>query len=411
MTSRSDSTRLLTRPLVAVCLADFVGLTAFYLLLSVVPAYATEHGAGDIGAGLTTAALMLSTVAAEFAVPRAMAWFGPRAVLAVGLALLGLPALLLPFLLTWQAVAASCVLRGIGLAIVFVVCGTLSAELIPAERRGEGLGLLGIVAGLPAVFGMPLGVWLAERAGYPVVFVAGAVVALAGLVAVAALPGGAVTAGVSSGPSLSTALRTGALVRPALVFGSTAMAAGVFVTFLPGALPAGSSGLAALILLLQSVAATASRCWAGRWGDRHGAAKLLPPGVAMAAIGVFGMVWVGNPVAVLAGSVVFGAGFGVAQNASLAMLYDRMPASSYGVATALWSAAYDGGLGLGAAGFGLLTGWTGFPVGLIVLGCVLLVATLGSRADRLDRPRAATTAGDRPLPAGAVAIATGERAA
>ncbi|GAB3425651.1 MFS transporter [Flindersiella endophytica] len=192
-----------------------------------------------------------------------------------------MPALLLPLLTTWYAVAASGLLRGVGLAILFVVCGTLGAELVPAERRGEGLGLLGIVAGLPAVFGMPLGLWLAERAGYPVVFVAGAAVALAGLAAVAALPSGrTVAAGETSGPagpSLASALRTGALVRPALLFGSTAMAAGVFVTFLPGALTAGASGLAAPALLLQSVAATASRCWAGRWGDRHGAARLLVP--------------------------------------------------------------------------------------------------------------------------------------
>ncbi|GAB3425652.1 hypothetical protein GCM10027569_63560 [Flindersiella endophytica] len=94
------------------------------------------------------------------------------------------------------------------------------------------------------------------------------------------------------------------------------------------------------------------------------------------------------------------------------MLYDRMPASGYGVATALWSVAYDGGLGLGAAGFGLLTGWTGYSTGLVIVGCVLLLTTtLGSRADRVGRPRAATPPDDRPLPTGAVAIATGERLA
>ncbi|GAB3425650.1 hypothetical protein GCM10027569_63540 [Flindersiella endophytica] len=82
---------MLTRPLLAVCLADFAGLTGFYLLLSVVPAYAAEHGAGRSGAGLTTAALMVSTVAAEFAAPRAVARFGARPVLAAGLLLLGCP--------------------------------------------------------------------------------------------------------------------------------------------------------------------------------------------------------------------------------------------------------------------------------------------------------------------------------
>ena len=32
---------------------------------------------------------------------------------------------------------------------------------LPPERRGEGLGLLGIVSGVPAVIALPAGVWLA----------------------------------------------------------------------------------------------------------------------------------------------------------------------------------------------------------------------------------------------------------
>ena len=133
------------------------------------------------------------------------------------------------------------------------------------------------------------------------------------------------------------ALRTAALLRPALVFGATTVAAGIIVTFLPLALSRGSSGVAALALFAQPAAATLTRCLSGRWGDRRGAGRLVVPGLVAAALGMLVMALTSVPVAVVAGSVIFGAGFGVAQNASLSLMYDRVPASGYDAVSALWN--------------------------------------------------------------------------
>src|SRR5262245_14089106 len=120
--------QLISWALIVVFLADFGGLTSFYLLLPVLPQYG--------GAGLAPAVMMGATVAAEFAVPTVVARFGPRAVLAAGLALIGAPALALPLSASLPLLLAVSLLRGLGLAVIFVVCGALSASLVPAERRG-----------------------------------------------------------------------------------------------------------------------------------------------------------------------------------------------------------------------------------------------------------------------------------
>jgi MFS family permease len=83
---------MLTRPLVLVFVSSFGFSTSFYLMLSVVPLYATSVGAGGGGAGLATGALMLSTVAAELVTPLLVSRFGYRAVFAAGFVLLGAPA-------------------------------------------------------------------------------------------------------------------------------------------------------------------------------------------------------------------------------------------------------------------------------------------------------------------------------
>jgi predicted MFS family arabinose efflux permease len=377
-------TRLVSPTLRKVFVANLAGLVGFYLLLSVVPQYAAAAGTGG-GAGLSTAALMASTVAAELAMPGLVARLGHRDLLVAGLALLGLPvfALLLPP--TTAVVTAVGLLRGVGLAVLFVVCGELTAALIPADRRGEGLGMFGVVSGLPAIAAMPFGLWLAAHAGYPVVFVAGGLAALAGVGAVAGLPSRVRTADepaaepTGAGLGVIAAARTPALWRPAIVFASTAIAAGALVTFLPAAV---DGGQAAVALLVQSGAATLGRWWAGRYGDRHGAATLLVPGAVLAAGGMASVALVGSPAAVLVGAVLFGTGFGVVQNASLTVMYREVDRSGYGAVTALWSVAYDAGLGAGAAGVGVVAAAGGHATGFAAAAALVALSLPALRRHR-----------------------------
>ena len=371
---------ILSRALVLVFVASFGAMTGFYLLLSVVPLYADSLGAGGIGAGLVTGALMAATVAGELAVPRLLARFGYRVVLAAGLVLLGAPALALPASATMTVILLVSVVRGLGFAVCVVVGGALVASLVPTERRGEGLGLFGIVVGVPGVAALPLGVWLVGWAGFPAVFVAGAAAALVALAVVPGLPGRAPSAEPPVG--VLAGLRTPALVRPAASFAATAMAAGVVVTFLPLAVTRGSGRLAALALLVQALGATLSRWWAGRYGDRHGPVVLVVPGVVTTAAGMLALVLVDSPVAVLAGMVLFGSGFGVTQNATMTMMLNRVAPSSYGMVSAIWNLAYDAGIGVGAFGFGVVAARTGYPAAFAITAMLVLVALVPLRQDR-----------------------------
>ena len=376
---------LLTRPLLLAMAAAASGLLGFYLLFATMPVYAASGGAGESGVGLTTGAMMLSTVLLELAVPWLLSRYGYRAVLALGLVLLGLPALLLPLSAGLPLILAVALLRGGGLGILVVAGTALAAELVPAERRGEGLGLYGVAVGVPSVIGLPLGLWAAGVLGFTPVLVVGGLIPLAGLVTVLALPainpaatpsthpttesGTETTAGNTAdiGPAGAFDLRV--QVPPTLIFAAVTLAVGVLVTFLP---LAGSPELASAALLAQSLGTPLARWWAGRFGDGHGSERLLVPGILVTAAGVALQVWAGEPIAVVAGMALFGVGFGVLQNATLALMLERGPA---GPVSALWNLAYDAGMGVGAMGFGLFIGHTGYPVGFAV-AAALIAATL-----------------------------------
>ena len=349
---------------------DVAAMTSFYLLLSAVPLYAADRGIGTAGAGLSTGVLMVTAVAAELATPGLAARVGFGRLLAVGLVLLGAPALALPGVDGLPGLLAVSAVRGCGFAVVVVAIGALAARAIPEQRRGEGLGVFGVAATVPAVVALPLGVWIAGVAGFPAVF---ALAAGFAVLAVPLVPGPAALAPIPAGPAVGRG-RVGLpaeAVRPAVVFFATAVAGGVVVAFLPGGV---APGVAAPALLVQSVAATLTRWLAGRYADRHGGGRLLAPAVVVTAAGMATAAASGSVPAVLAGMALFGAGFGVAQAASLTTMLQSVPPDRYGAVSAAWNAAYDLGWGVGALGVGLVVASLGVPAGFAAAAVLTLTA-------------------------------------
>jgi predicted MFS family arabinose efflux permease len=227
-------------------------------------------------------------------------------------------------------------------------------------------------------------VWLAGRVGYTPVALAGGVLALAVVVVVPGLPGREPAAGPAAERPVGVmaGFRTASLARPALVFATTALGAGIVVTFLPLAVPARYSGLVATALFVQPAASTLARWFAGRIGDRRGAAGLVLPGLLLSAAGILLTALTGSPDAVLCGVALFGVGFGVAQNSTLSLMYARVPASGYGTVSALWNFGYDAGMGVGAVGFGAVAAWTGYPAAFAATAALMLAALVPALRDR-----------------------------
>ena len=81
------------------------------------------------------------------------------------------------------------------------------------------------------------------------------------------------------------------------------------------------------------------------------------------------MMWLASPVLMFAGMVLFGAGFGVIENATFALLIEQLPEAK---ASALWNLAYDAGYGTGPAVFGLFAARTGYPAAFALTGTLML---------------------------------------
>jgi predicted MFS family arabinose efflux permease len=332
--------------------------------------------------------LLLGSVAAELAAPLLLRQGGYRTLLAIGSLLFGAPVLaLLPGAAVAGILTVSAI-RGFGFGLVMVMTGALTAALVPPERRGEGLGLFGVVATAPVVVALPTGVWLAAHFGTALVVGLAAATALVPVAAFPRLPSqtdrhrmATDSAHTERSDGLLEEFRQAGQLRPFLVFVVSTGAAGAVVSFLPLATGV-ADNVAAAGLLVQALSATVSRWLAGRYGDRSGHARLLRPALVIAAAGLLSMIWLTTPSAVIAGMFLFGAGFGITQNATFALMIERASPAGLGAASALWNLAYDVGYGAGPAAFGLFVGHTGYPVAFAVTSALMLTALPLARTKR-----------------------------
>lgn len=367
-------------------LAAFGGFAGFHLLLSAMPAYAVRSGAGPSGAGALTAILMAATLVVQPFTPWLFARLGRRRSLALSGALLGLPCLVLPAASTLPALSCLAVVRGLGFG-VFVVAGvTFTAELFPSGNRGRAIGRYGAVVGVAGVLGAPLGIALARQEAYALAFALAAgtaalVVAGAfgfprdGAPARAARPQGGRPRS-PGGPWRSLRPMTG----PLLVEAASTMAYGVVCTFLPLTAPAAPAAL-----LVAQTSTVLSRLGAGWLVDRYGGRPVLVPAVLVTTLGTAAGAASHEPALLLAGTALFGAGFGTVQSATLVLALqaagDRPGA--LGVAGVAWNIAFDGGTGIGSLAGGPLLALGGpsalFPATAAVLAVFLLLDLRAAR--------------------------------
>jgi predicted MFS family arabinose efflux permease len=383
----NESTRqpsLLTPPVIWFIVCSVTSLASFYLLLSVVPLYVSNGRDGSASAGLAMGVMMLATVLTELIAPGLLTRLGYRPALAAGIVLLGAPILLLPLSHGLPVVLAVCAARGAGLAISVVAGTVLAAALSPDGRRGEMLGLYGMAVSIPSILCLPAGVWLSDHFGFTPVFLISFALAPLALLTIPKLP--TLRPETGQNGNVLSSLKSSGVARQALIFMITTIAGGVFVTFLPISVSDDHRGVAAVALLGQAVATTASRWGAGRLGDRFGPARLLVPSMLLAAIGAACLIAIDSPIAVIVGMELFGIGYGAAQNLTLTLMFDRVSRDDFNRVSALWNLAFDSGMGIGAVGFGYITIATGYPWAFAGIAVLLVAAfTLAAYDRRLGR--------------------------
>ncbi|HEX5860184.1 MAG TPA: MFS transporter, partial [Microbacterium sp.] len=363
---------------------SLAALTAFFLPLAVLPAQARAEGAPPSLAALTSTAFLLGVVAGELGAAAALRRLGCRLAILAGLFAMSLCTALLAAGATPPVWAALGAVRGIGFALVAVAAAAVVAGGARPGRRGGALGWFGLVAGVPAVVALPLGVLLTAHAGPEAGTLVAAGAAACGIPFAFLVPAGGFRNAAPGG--LRAVLRQAPALRQAAALALGATASGALIAYAPASVAPSDPALAGTLLLTASVSATVARLPAGWLGDRVGPARLLGPALVVAAVGVAlcaGVGWVAPAL----GAIGIGAGFGVLQTATLHGMSADVPAELAGAVSAVWNLAYDVGLLAGTLVFAVLAALApsaavlpGIAAGLAAASVLLIRALRRSEA-------------------------------
>jgi predicted MFS family arabinose efflux permease len=291
--------------------------------------------------------------------------------------------------------------RGAGFAIVTVCGATAVAELVDPARRGRAIGVYGLAVAAPQLVLMPSAAWIAESVDFGVVFVLGALPALA--VPFAAALGrrldDVARAGVAGDePRRGRAGVLLALLLPSLVLLAVTTPGGALLTFAPQFRHGGTT--AVLGLLGFTAAAALSRWLVGGPADRFGPRRFITPLLVLCAGGLALCAWSladtgPGPAVLVAGMTVVGVAYGSLQNLTLVTAFAAVPDRDRSVASAVWNIGFDTGTGLGSLVVGLIAAGTSFSVGLLTTAALCLaiavVALVGGSDQKSPPPSPAGT--------------------
>jgi predicted MFS family arabinose efflux permease len=364
----------------------------FALLVPVAPLWVIRGGSNDLGAGLVTGIMMAGTVLAQLSMRRVLDGLGWRWTLVLGAGLLGLPAL--GHLATDRlgAVTALAALRGLGFGGVTVGGATAVASLVEPGRRGRALGALGLAIAAPQFILVPVAPWLADRAGFGLVFVLAVLPALAIPLAwpVARAVGDSDRAPADSSGRGTAAALWRVLAGPIAALVVITASGGAILTFMPHILASPALGFAGLLAFTG--AAAVSRWGAGGVADRFGATVAIAP---LLFIGALGLAAIGlradsvhdtaGRVLVVSGLLLVGVAYGGLQNLTLTQAFAAAGEPARNSVSIAWNLSFDAGTGFGALVVGAIATATSYSVAFAVLALAAGFAGVGWAVPSLAR--------------------------
>lgn len=375
--------KLWGRNFIAISLSSFFIFITFYILAVTLPGFVLEELQGNKdGIGLVTTVFVIAAVIFR---PLAGKWLDEvdRKPLVLGSLLLFV--LCTAGYLLIPSYAVLLILRfvhGIAFGVAATATSTLVLDVIPAARKGEGIGYFSLFMSLAMVIGPFVGLTIAADAGYTALFFTVAGFAFLALLCGAAThypprPKTQLSGSEDNGWSLRRLIEPKAMPIALSAF-FLAFSYGGISTFI--SVYAGSLGLervAGYFFIVFAAMVLLSRPFTGRLFDRKGAHVLVYPGIFCF---VAGMIWLSQAygaAAFLLAAGVIGLGYGAVIPSFQTLAVKSAPSHRSGMATATYFVFFDLGYGLGSYLLGLIAGWTDYHVmyftGGLIVACSLLV--------------------------------------
>jgi len=362
---------LFTKPFVLAALANFLffsNLNAYTLL----PLYIQQLGGREGQIGSIMAMYPVAAILCQLGTGPLIDRFGRKPFILLGAALVTFVSIAFAVVdrLGWCFYVLR-FLQGAAFAGFMTSNLTLLADLAPASRRAEAVGIFGVSGLVTIALAPAFGEIILRTYGFHVFFPVTVLMAVGTLVVCLAsqVP---VPRSVEAKRPLGLGFwqNFAPVITAAFQFG---LANSIVFVFLPPF--ARSAGLPRVgpFYVVYTLMAVAVRFFGGRLADRLERRQVILPALVGLSGGVFLFSLLHSTWLLVLIAAINGTAHGFIYPAASAMAFDRAPSGARGRALAIFNAATLAGGTVGAVGFGWFAELVGYRPGFVILGLFLMI--------------------------------------
>lgn len=371
--------KLWTKDFLIVSSVNFFLFLTFYVLMVTLTIYTMDNfNASQAQAGLASSIFVLGAVLVRPIAGKKIDKIGRRKMLLGSLVLFLIASIGYFLVNSLSLLLIDRLIQGFAFGLATTATGTIAADIIPNERRGEGTGYFAMSTNLAMAFGPFIGLLITQHFSYSIIFYAASLFAAFSLVASLFMnvpEGDKGGASPQKGFKISDYFEKRAL--PIAIFiGFAGFTYSSILSYLTSfAKEMDLMDAASFFFVVFAVFLLASRPFTGRMFDVKGENAVIYPSLLLFAVGMVILSQSHHGITLLIAGALIGVGYGTFQSSCQAISIKEAPSNRMGLATSTFYTMYDFGIGVGPFLLGFLIPFTGFKglfMGMSVFAFVLI---------------------------------------
>lgn len=271
------------------------------------------------------------------------------------------------------------IVHGMSFALGTTSIAAIAISLIPADKKGQGIGYFSLFMSLAMVFGPAMGLFLVNRMGYMPMFIICIGATAISLTLTLMLKSNGVTAESEHGTAANAPTKKSrfdfietkaiAICLSAAVLAFSYSAVLSFITVYTKEI--GLAEAALYFFTSFAIMIILPRPWVGKLFDAKGPNYLIYPGLLLFMVGLFVLSIAHTALAIILAGVLMGTGFGALFPSFQTLSVKHSTPNRVGAATATFFLLFDVGYGIGAYLLSLATVPLGFRGMFALAGAIV----------------------------------------
>lgn len=163
--------KIWTKSFISISLVQLLIFLSFYALLTTLPIYVMDQlGGNETEGGLVVTVMLLAAIIIRFFSAKLLDKIGKKRGLIISVALFMITSFLYLLVETYTSLLALRFLHGFSFGIITTATGAIAADIIPASRKGAGLGYFAMAMNVAVVLGPFIGLTLIQYVSFHTLF-------------------------------------------------------------------------------------------------------------------------------------------------------------------------------------------------------------------------------------------------